>query len=98
MRLQWGAVGPACCKETLHHPQVRARNAVGWSEFSRPSLVVETPPKKTGDRALLSPNMAKYGYCKDLNSSGAEEANEWDWKWLVDKYGDDGPYNDGILG
>ena len=72
--------------------QARARNHVGWSDFSKPVLRVDTPKKKVGPGSRLTKAMATYGYCKDLNPGNLDEADEADWHWLEEKYGVDGPY------
>ena len=42
--------------------------------------------------------LRRYGYCRDFNSSGAEEATPPDWAWLHAKYGEEGPYGDSPSG
>eukprot|EP00614_Pseudopedinella_elastica_P010294 CAMPEP_0172597986 /NCGR_PEP_ID=MMETSP1068-20121228/17969_1 /TAXON_ID=35684 /ORGANISM="Pseudopedinella elastica, Strain CCMP716" /LENGTH=417 /DNA_ID=CAMNT_0013397671 /DNA_START=98 /DNA_END=1351 /DNA_ORIENTATION=+ len=73
--------------------QVRARSNFGWSDLSKPVLVIDTPAKPKGRKSRLDKAaMNRLGYCRDLNIGKAEEATEEDWKWLADEYGDDGPY------
>jgi hypothetical protein len=73
--------------------QVRARNTIGWSDMSQPVLIIETPPKKKSPNNRYDKSMEKYGFCKDLNNTGAEEATDADWDWLDHKYGEAGPMN-----
>lgn len=70
---------------------MRARNAIGWSDMSQPVLTIETPPKKRVPTNRYNQKMEKYGFCKDLNTGGADLATDTDWEWLENKYGDTGP-------
>ena len=70
---------------------MRARSRVGWSEFG-PTLTIATPPKRRGASEFDKRTMNRFGYCRDLNPTQAEDATAYDWRWLLRTYGPDGPY------